>query len=217
MSNSGELISKALSFVIFAGAFGLKIPQILKIVSAKSVEGLSRESIYTDVPLVLTSIMYNYLTKLPLEKYAESVVVLLQNLVLVALVWSYSKPATKQQEIALVLTMFVAVAAVSFNAPPEYQFLLPMSNLPMLMYSRFIQIYKNFRDGSTGNLDFTQFFLQFAGSFARIFTIVQPNLEKQDYKSIDWYLIMPFIVGGITSGVLCAQVFDRKVFFKPPF
>lgn len=41
MSSFGDIISKVLGFATIAGSFGLKVPQILKIVSNKSVVGLS--------------------------------------------------------------------------------------------------------------------------------------------------------------------------------
>ena len=56
---------------------------------AKSLVGLAPASIYADVFLFATSVMYHVLKGNPIRAYGESVVVLFQTLVMVGLLWRF--------------------------------------------------------------------------------------------------------------------------------
>jgi mannose-P-dolichol utilization defect protein 1 len=113
------LVSKTLGYAILIGAFGLKIPQILNIIKNKSTAGLSPMGFYMEVPLVSTVLVYNYLNNNPISSYGENIVILIQNLVLVVLLWNYSKPNTDIFTIILVLSIFVSVPIICFSLPKE--------------------------------------------------------------------------------------------------
>lgn len=102
-----SLVSSLLGFVIPLGALGLKLPQvrcardarfmniihspqIFAILSSGNVEGLSALAMYNEVPLVLTSVAYNVLRGNPFSTYGENVFILIQNVMLVLLLWKYT-------------------------------------------------------------------------------------------------------------------------------
>lgn len=56
---------------------------------AKSLVGLAPASIYADVFLFATSVMYHVLKGNPFRAYGESVIVLFQTLMMVGLLWTF--------------------------------------------------------------------------------------------------------------------------------
>ena len=187
-------------------------------------------SFYTEVPLVTTHVVYNYLQKNPFRSYGETCIILVQNIILVGLLWTYSKPTPSLVKILTVVAVFASVAIVSFNLPAEYQvtvccmyilndvdmihielttishstwyflqYILPLTNLPMLLLSKCPQIYKNMMNKHTGQLSLPTTFLTFAGSMARIFTTIQD-------VGYDAALLCNCTANATLSGVLVIQV-----------
>lgn len=195
-------ISKTLGVLILAGSVLLKVPQIFNIYGTKDVEGLNPMSFYTEVPLVITNVVYNYLQGNPFSSYGENVFILIQNLILVFMLWIYMNPEVKPSIFKMVgvLAFFGVVAVGSLHLPPSLWSLLPLSNLPLLLISRIPQIVQNFRQQSTGQLAGITTFLTFAGSLARIFTTIQEI-------GWDFSLLIGFFLGFATSGILLLQVF----------
>lgn len=64
-------------------------PQITRVWQAKSLVGLSPASIYADVFLFATSVIYHILKRNPIRAYGETVVVLVQTMIMVGLLWRY--------------------------------------------------------------------------------------------------------------------------------
>jgi PQ loop repeat len=193
------LVSKILGVAILVGAIGLKFPQILSIYSTGDVEGLSATSFYSEVPLVTTSVVYNYLQGNPFSSYGESVFILLQNIILVFLLWAYMKNKPSMGHMIGVLAMFTIVAVGSVSLPKSVQFVLPLTNLPLLLISRIPQIFQNFQNQSTGSLSMITNLLTFAGSLVRVFTTIQE-------VGWDFSLLTGFLLGALTSGVLVLQI-----------
>ena len=78
-------------------------------------------SFYTEVPLVTTHVMYNYLQGNPFRSYGETCIILAQNIILVGLLWLYSKPRPSVAKMLSVATVFASVALISYSLPAEYQ------------------------------------------------------------------------------------------------
>ena len=109
--------------------------------------GLSEMSFYTEVPLVTTHVVYNYLQANPFRSYGETCIILVQNLILVALLWYYMKPKPSVGKITSVILTFASVAFISFYLPAEYQvtinfiFLLTSSCLNLTFFFSFKIVY----------------------------------------------------------------------------
>lgn len=195
----GAYAAKAVGTLILAGALALKLPQMYNIYATKDVVGLSPEAFYTDVPLSTVSVVYNILQGNPFTSYGEGCIIGLQNFVLVLLLWAYMKPAPSLSTMVSVLALFGGVTLVSFYLPPEYQYVLPLSTLPMMMYSRLAQIYSSYKQGTTGQLSLITTFLQFGGSLARVgTTIVEVGW--------DWSLLAVYLLSALLNGIMMAQV-----------
>ena len=205
------LISKTLGVLILAGSVLLKLPQIINIYGTKDVEGLSPISFYTEVPLVITNVVYNVLQGNPFSSYGENVFILVQNLILVFMLWTYMNQKSKPSVVTMIgiLAFFATVAFGGLQLPPSLWSILPLSNLPLVLISRIPQIIQNFKQRSTGQLSGITTFLTFAGSLARVFTTIQE-------VGWDFSLLTGYFVGIATSGILLLQVVTNifEIFFN---
>ena len=156
-------LAKVLGYLILLGSFALKLPQIVNIISTSKVDGLSPASFYGEVPLTITTVAYNVLKNNPFSSYGETCVILVQNIILVVLLWIYMKPSPTVVTVLSITTLFAFVALVSFNLSAEYQYLLPLVNVPIMVWTRIVQIVNNFKIKSTGQLSIITTTLMFVG------------------------------------------------------
>ena len=111
------IISKLLGYLIVAGAFTLRVPQILKIVAAKSGDGISVTSEYLMIVSVFASLSYGYHKKFPFSSYGDTYFLYAQAIIVALLVLSF------QKKICSVVITLVLVSAASYllyaNMIPE--------------------------------------------------------------------------------------------------
>ena len=88
-----ELAAKVIGYAILTGSIGLKVPQILAILSSKAVEGIEPISFYGEVPLMIMSVVYFYLEGYPFSAFGDTAFILVQNIILVILLWIYARPS----------------------------------------------------------------------------------------------------------------------------
>jgi mannose-P-dolichol utilization defect 1 len=168
----GAYAAKLIGMVLLTGAFALKVPQMVNIFMTKDIVGLSPTAFYMEVPLSGIHVVYNYLQGNPFTSFGEQVIILVQNFILVLLLWSYMKPKPSISTVVIVLLTYATIATVSLNLPSEYQYIMPLSLLPMMIHSRLAQIISNYQLGTTGQLSIITTVLQLGGSLARVFTTI---------------------------------------------
>ncbi|KAG9412104.1 Mannose-P-dolichol utilization defect 1 protein [Aphanomyces cochlioides] len=190
------VVSKVLGYLIIVGSFILKLPQILKIVAAGNVAGLSPSSFYLEVVTFLASVIYNVIRGYPISTWGESAVILVQNVLLVVLLWYYSS-APKTTQLLGVVT-FVGLGAGMYHLPSEFDWVLPSASIPLSVAARIPQIISNFRQGHTGQLAFLTLFLNFGGSAARLFTTLQ--------ETGDQVVLLGFAISMLLNGTLLTQI-----------
>eukprot|EP00428_Durinskia_dybowskii_P076452 CAMPEP_0170401620 /NCGR_PEP_ID=MMETSP0117_2-20130122/25118_1 /TAXON_ID=400756 /ORGANISM="Durinskia baltica, Strain CSIRO CS-38" /LENGTH=237 /DNA_ID=CAMNT_0010658427 /DNA_START=17 /DNA_END=730 /DNA_ORIENTATION=- len=204
----GTYAAKAVGTLILVGAFALKIPQIYNIYSTGEVVGLSPGAFYSEVPLSLVSVAYNFLQGNPFTSYGEGFIIMVQNLILVIMLWCYMKPPPSTATILSVLAMFSATTVISLFMPRQYQYILPLTTMPMMIYSRMAQIIANYQQGTTGQLSIITSILQFGGSVARIGTTI---------VEVGWDISLLSVYGISTAlaGILLAQIIFYNYVKKP--
>jgi hypothetical protein len=169
------------------------------IYATKDVVGLSAGAFYSEVPLSIVSVVYNILQGNPFTSFGEGCIILVQNFILVIMLWCYMKPAPASSTVISVLALFAAVTVGSLYTPTEYQYILPLTTMPMMIYSRMAQIISNVKHGTTGQLSLITTFLQLGGSLARVFTTIM---------EVGWDMALLAVCGLSTAlaGILMAQV-----------
>ncbi|KAL0485450.1 mannose-P-dolichol utilization defect [Acrasis kona] len=195
------LFSKLLGYFIILGAMFFKIPQILAILRNKSVQGLSLSMFVLELVGHMITLSYNLRHGNPFSTYGETFFVILQNVVILLLFFTYRKG---QASIIFFLLSagFASGAYTLLNEgllPMETLQWLQAATIPIFTASKVPQILSNFSNlNNASNLSFITFFMQFGGSAARVFT----TLQEVD----DQLILAGFLLGLILNGVLLAQI-----------
>jgi mannose-P-dolichol utilization defect protein 1 len=177
----------------FPSAPKVKTPIIKNILAAQSASGLEPVSMYLETVMYLSTTLYFVIRGDAFNEYGENVFLLLQNAIIVALMWHYTK--TSAAEVVAVLAAFAAFSAAAFALPPGEGGALFAANtdpssggllpvvpctavlvalpMPLMLFSRLPQIYTNFRNGHTGIQSKVTMTLNTLGSTARVFTTLQ--------------------------------------------
>jgi len=84
-------ISKCIGMAIVVGSGILKIPQIVKILQNSSVEGLSQITLYIETTIFMQTAGLGKFSGLSFTVYGESLIIMVQNYIIILLIWSYNK------------------------------------------------------------------------------------------------------------------------------
>lgn len=209
--------SKALGLGIVGASSIVKVPQLLKIVSSGSGEGVSFLSYLLETGSFLITLAYNARQGNPFSTYGESALIAVQNVVIAALVLHYGG---KDAAAATFIAGLGAALYAMFS-----QNIIDMKTMTMLqagagalgVASKLPQIFTIWQEGGTGQLsafavsgscwvmiyaqrliDYWQVFNFLIGSGTRIFT----TLQEVD----DPIILYGFIAGFLLNAVLAAQM-----------
>lgn len=162
--------------------------------------GLAPASLYADVFLFATSVIYHVLKRNPIRAYGESVIVLIQTMVMVGLLWRFGveddpsvekasppssavavtgTPASKKGaggglvgRTAIVVGSIVASVLCMQYLPKRLWGLLVIVSTPTILAVQLPQMWKNWRQKHTGELALLTVLLSFVGSSIRIGTTI---------------------------------------------
>ncbi|KAF9114290.1 hypothetical protein BGX27_011268 [Mortierella sp. AM989] len=204
-------ISKGLGFGIVAGGAIVKVPQIIKIVQARSAQGLSLISYLLETLACVIGLAYNIRLNHPLSTYGETFFVTIQNLIILGLMLHYSGRSTTAVVIlssflflgnilvrtsqfteidgTVITTAFVSQGALA---------VLQATTIPINLVSKVPQIIENHKNRSTGQLSAFTVFNYFAGSLARVYT----TMTEVD----DVIILSGFLLSTLFNCVLALQM-----------
>lgn len=190
-------LSKTLGYGIVAGSSIIKIPQIIKVIQASSVEGLSLLSFLLELVALTATASYSIAKEFPFSSCGESFFMSIQTVLLICLYFYYTNKA-------LLVLLFpvlyggIFYVLVSGLTPMAVLVQLVSLQIVFLGVSRLLQIVANFRNGHTGQLSFIMVLLLFLGAMARIFTTIQETGDK--------VMLVTFLVSTVLNGTLVFQV-----------
>ncbi|XP_076829398.1 mannose-P-dolichol utilization defect 1b [Brachyhypopomus gauderio] len=191
------VISKGLGIGIILGSVLVKLPQILKLIGAKSAEGLSFKSVLLELFAITGTMAYSIANSFPFSAWGEALFLMFQTVAIGFLIQHYSGSTIKG--LGFLVTYFVLVAVLlSPLTPMAVVTTMQASNMPAIIFGRLIQAGTNYSNGHTGQLSAISVFLLFAGSLARIFTTVQ--------ETGDSLMVVTFIISSCCNGLITAQV-----------
>ncbi|ESQ38806.1 hypothetical protein EUTSA_v10028929mg [Eutrema salsugineum] len=190
------LISKLLGYFLVAASITVKLPQIMKIVQHKSVRGLSVVAFELEVVGYTISLAYCLHKGLPFSAFGEMAFLLIQALILVACIYYFSQPVSMTTWVRALLYCSVAPTVLAGQINPT---LFDALYHAIFLFARLPQIWKNFKNKSTGELSFLTFFMNFAGSIVRVFTSIQENAPLS--------ILTGFALGVFTNGTILSQIF----------
>ncbi|CAG9466976.1 unnamed protein product [Pedinophyceae sp. YPF-701] len=166
-----ELGAMAVGCAVLVGSCVRSVPQIVKIIRSKSVEGISVAAVAFELMAYTITTCYNASKGYNFTTYGDATFAGLQDLVLIGLFVLYGGLNGRR---AAVATCSLAAAAwwlASGACPPEVLSALQACTIPMLaLGGRVPQIVLNFRRGNSGELSGATCALNLAGNVARVFT-----------------------------------------------
>ncbi|GBG26807.1 Mannose-P-dolichol utilization defect 1 protein [Hondaea fermentalgiana] len=166
-----ETLSKVAGYGIIVMATVLKLPLILNILKARSVDGLSTTSVYLETSMYVAVLVYHAMLGSPFSTYGEKYVLLAQNMVIVGLIVYYGR---KGGAFALASAAGLAVVTVGMlSLPPEMRPLLILYSSGGAVFARSPQIYANFVNGHTGVLALSTLAVSVGGGLVRLLTVIQ--------------------------------------------
>ena len=195
--------SKFVGYSMIIVSFFLKLPQILKILKAKSAKGISLATFYMDTLSYSLMSAYCMHKSQPISTYGEHISVLVQCIILVGLYWKVER--VSYQYAACVICLFIVAWCLPLTSgliSEEFWSLVPLLYTVFSVTGKLTQIQENFLNKSTGNLSFFTNFVTFLGSVSRVFT----TLAELD----DSVLLFSYVVGGILKGVIVSQFFTYR-------
>lgn len=211
-------LSKTLGLGIVVGGSIVKVPQILKVVGAKSAKGLSLHSYILDTASLLLVVGYNYRSQFPFSTYGacspsrervevvtrdegENVFLLVQNMVIISLIvfLSHHPLRTPLAVISpLVPTGLLLLFSSPHHLPLDLVRTLFAFSIPLSLASKLPQIATNQRRRSTGQLSAFLVLNSLAGCLARVFTTATETGDR-----VMWW---SFVGASALNAVLAAQM-----------
>jgi len=197
------LISKLLGTAIIAGSLIIKVPQIIKILGAKSAKGINFASVILELVGLLFTLAYSYRKGFPFSTYGETAFISVQNFVILYLIFAYGQDVGFSQLITTFVIYFTTAFLFLVNpgdlVPETFLASLQALNIPILIAARIPQIWTNYKAKSAGQLALLTWILNFAGVVARVFTTLK---EVNDPIVLIGYLIAVVLNGTILSQIL---------------
>eukprot|EP00494_Astrolonche_serrata_P033145 UN33414 len=141
--------------------------------NAKSGEGLSLFSLFVENFGWANNIAYNYVSGFPFSTWGEGLFIFVQNIILTLFIAYYTTGITLPFLGVVIVSPALLILSANEMIPFSATTIIFSAQILMIVGSRVPQIYENFRTKSTGQLSIITTFLQFAGSYARLFTIFQ--------------------------------------------
>lgn len=192
------IISKALGYCIITASTVVKVPQIYLILKNNSIKGLSPASFELEVVGYTIAFAYCFNKKLPFLAYGELSFLLIQALILVGLIYNYSRTLKTTNWVTAAIYCALAPTVLAGGLNPFLLEVLYASQHAILFCSKLPQITKNFMSKNTGQLSFITCFMNFGGSLARTFTSVQERAPIS--------MLVGCCLGIITNGILVSQI-----------
>ncbi|KAF4498414.1 mannose-P-dolichol utilization defect 1 [Fusarium agapanthi] len=191
-------VSKALGIGIIAASSIVKVPQILKLISSKSAEGVSFLSYLLETASYIISLAYNFRNGFPFSTYGETALIVGQNVIISVLVLNYSGRASLAAVFVAALAGTVSTLFAENVVDAQTLSYLQAGAGVLSVASKLPQILTIFQQGGTGQLSAFAVFNYLAGSLSRIFT----TLQEVDDKLI----LYGFVSGFVLNAILALQM-----------
>ncbi|CAB1332952.1 unnamed protein product [Coregonus sp. 'balchen'] len=193
------VLSQTVGVWIILGTVMAQLPQLWKVLRARSTSGISWWAVLLQVYAITGPVVYCITNNFPLEAWAERLFMLMQCLAMSVLIQHYSGNTLK----GMVFLLAYSGVMLLLTSPLVAEHVIPAmqaSSTLAVVASRVIQAGTNYYHGNTGMLSPLSVFLVFTGSLALIFTSIQ---ETGDWSSVS---TVTHVVAACLSCLLLNQV-----------
>ena len=185
-------VSLVLGYAIVTGSSLVKLPQLLKILQAKSVAGLAMTTMLMEMCASISSFSYYIALGYPFSTWGENFFLFFQNIGLTVLFFHYTSGVGSAKALATAVLGTLLGVVLYGRMLPDVVLPAPVcstlglsrctvtcedvaGSLPtvLMLVGRLPQIMQNFRQRHAGQLALITYLLNTLGGFARIFTTLQ--------------------------------------------
>ena len=191
------VLSKTMGYGIIMGSILVKMPQLVKILGAKSGEGISFAGVLLELVAMTFSAAYAFANRFPFSAWGETLFLMVVTAAIGYLVLKYER--SQWSALAFVMAYSsVTYALMSGLTPLSVLWSMQAANLPLAISGKMLQVYTNYSIGHTGQLSAITAWLMFGGAFARIFTSIQ--------ETGDQLVIITFAAASLANFLIVAQI-----------
>lgn len=165
--------TKLLGYGIVVGASAVKLPQVFKILGAKSGVGITIFGVLLELMAITFNACYSFRNNFPFSAWGEAIFLGLETALIAFLVLWYN--GNKQQS-TIFLLAFSAIVYTLLNptlVSKEILWWLQSTVLPLAVSGKLMQAFKNYQAQHTGQLSALTAWAILLGSITRIFTTIQ--------------------------------------------
>eukprot|EP00931_Biecheleriopsis_adriatica_P089572 TRINITY_DN63674_c0_g1_i1.p1 TRINITY_DN63674_c0_g1~~TRINITY_DN63674_c0_g1_i1.p1 ORF type:complete len:375 (-),score=39.01 TRINITY_DN63674_c0_g1_i1:121-1245(-) len=190
------LVSKALSVAVIVGSCVGKLPQVYTVWRAGSAEGISMISVWTEAVSMGVQFAYNTVRGMPVTTYAE-VAIIFPQMLLLALVAAW---ADGYLSVRVWLACFVTCAGAAMMAlgivSPVLTTAAYTANALFGFVAVIPQVVVNYKNKSTGQLNFFVTAMGFGGISMRLFTtfVEVDDVRVRVTMMVNWTLVMTLML-----------------------
>jgi len=191
-------LSKGLGLGIILGSILVKVPQIIKILRARSAQGITLISVVMELFAITSNLAYSYVSGYPFSAWGEACFLGFQTAVVAMLVLYYNSGSAMLAFSFMVGYVASVYGLVAGYTPIEYLRTMQGATIPIIVISKLIQAVSNYKNKSTGQLSAITIFMLTGGSIARIFTSIQ--------ETGDQTIVMTYMASTIVNLVIALQM-----------
>lgn len=189
------LVSRAIGFGLVGFSCILKVPQLVQIVRHRSGRGISIPSLFMEISANVLGIAYHRQRQFPFATFGETIVILIQNLLIAFFVTHFSPKYNLLSWNGFIVLGSCLLFAVERGLTSDSAIrLLWNVCLPLSIAYKLPQIWHTYRAGCKGELSKLSCFLTLMGSTGRVFTTIR---ELGDWSILSMYLLNMLLNGTI--------------------
>jgi mannose-P-dolichol utilization defect protein 1 len=188
--------SRLLGYSIVAASSIVKLPQLLKLWSARSSAGLSFAAILLELLAITFNASYSYANRFPFSAWGEALFLLVETALIAFFVLWFDRKKTAALTFVTVYTVFFAVL-LQLSAPTLWYF--QALNVPLAVTGKLVQAKRNYGSKHTGQLSAATAVALFIGCVVRIFTSIQETGDR--------LVILTYAAASVANFLLVAQIF----------
>uniref|UniRef100_A0A8D8VZX6 Mannose-P-dolichol utilization defect 1 protein homolog n=2 Tax=Cacopsylla melanoneura TaxID=428564 RepID=A0A8D8VZX6_9HEMI len=202
-----SLLSRGLGLGIVAGSLLVKLPQIVKIYSEKSAEGISFWGVLCELLAIVANTAYSFVNRFPFSAWGDAIFLLIQTAVIMTLQLTYTM-STGIATGFVAVTGLVVYVLMSGLVPLSILWFMQAACIPLMLAGKLLQAFTNYKNHSVGQLSLATCLLLFLGSVARVFTSV--------HETGDSILILTYALASLANGIILSQFYlywdmDKKI------
>lgn len=189
---------KTLGYGIIVLGSIVKLPQVLKIFSAKSGVGISLFGVILELMAITFNGSYSFRKNFPLSAWGECIALALETAMVAYLVLWYEGRKLRAFSFLFIWAGILYTLNHPTLVPMSFLWYLQSSVIYLAVSGKLMQAYKNYKAQHTGQLSAISAWAIFAGSLARILTTIK--------ETGDMLTTVSFIFSSCANAVIALQV-----------